>query len=127
MKNKKVKQKPSKTEVLSVFKALQSLNDLRKIYIVETFKKEHQEFLDSINKNGKKNKKGKNKHTMTHIEQLHLDAMIVKDLQAAAKSAEITEQIAIEFIIWIYKNEECVSSKTNKELFQEYLKTKENV
>lgn len=45
--------------MLSVFKALQSLNDLRKIYIVETFKKEHQEFLNSINKNGKKNKKGK--------------------------------------------------------------------
>jgi hypothetical protein len=75
---------------------------------------------------------------MTHIEKLHLDAITsevyiiekygqdqIADIdKAAAKSAEITEQIAIEFIIWIYKNEECVSSKTNKELFQEYLKTK---
>jgi|688.fasta_scaffold190644_5 hypothetical protein len=77
---------------------------------------------------------------MTHIEQLHLDAMIVKDLQAASKSAEITENIAIEFAQWIKTY--CIVDWDvadrrvyifdnkffygEKELFQEYLKTKEN-
>jgi len=42
---------------------------------------------------------------MTNIEQLHLDVMIVKDLQAASKSTQITEQIAIEFGKWLYSKE----------------------
>ena len=80
---------------------------------------------------------------MTHIEQLHLEAIqndksvrkyfCVNDfgtskleMIVAKKSAEITKNIAIEFVMWIYYNEEWVSSKTNEELFQEYLKSKEN-
>jgi hypothetical protein len=61
---------------------------------------------------------------MTHIEQLHLDAMIVKDLQAASKSAEITQRIAIEFAEWL--DDYQLSDYQYKLLFQEYLKTKEN-
>ena len=76
---------------------------------------------------------------MTHIEKLHLEAINnskfeahyspipqIAENVAAKKSAEITEQIAIEFVLWIYYNEEWVSTKTNEELFQEYLKSKEN-
>lgn len=76
---------------------------------------------------------------MTHIEKLHLEAIANSKFQttyspipqideniAAKKSAEITKNIAIEFVLWIYYNEEWVSSKTNEELFQEYLKSKEN-
>jgi hypothetical protein len=76
---------------------------------------------------------------MTHIEKLHLDAMIVKDLQAAIKSAAITEDIAIEFAEFISNHRLDfqpstlggfigldMKSYTAKELFQEYLKTKEN-
>lgn len=76
---------------------------------------------------------------MNKIEQLHLDAMIVKDLQAASKSAEITEQIAIEFQQWVEDDCFKVIGTTKyrigtldkssieysiKELFQEFLKTK---
>ena len=77
---------------------------------------------------------------MTHIEQLHLEAIesevfipygsgevnVAGISEAAKKSAEITKQIAIEFVLWIYYNEEWVSTKTNEELFKEYLKSKEN-
>jgi len=75
---------------------------------------------------------------MTHIEQLHLDAI-------TSKSAEITENIACEFAEWLNDNSYCwnwyykkytrfwmahpipkLYMKTTKELFQEYLKTKEN-
>jgi hypothetical protein len=62
---------------------------------------------------------------MKHIEQLHLDAMIVKDLQAASRSAEITENIACEFAKWL--DDYQLSDYQYKLLFQEYLKTKENV
>ena len=74
---------------------------------------------------------------MNKIEQLHLDAMIVKDLQAAVKSAEITGQIACEFAEWIadskkhgwckqlYEAMIVNKVKTTKELFQEFLKTKQ--
>ena len=91
---------------------------------------------------------------MTHIEQLHLDAItsevyiiekygqnqIADADKAAAKSAEITENIAIEFAQWIKTY--CIVDWDvadrrvyifdnkffygEKELFQEYLKTKEN-
>lgn len=81
---------------------------------------------------------------MNKIEQMHLDTMIVKDLQSAVKSAEITEQIAIEFANWcnapnledirqgnvVYVPSGnfywCNHKKyTPKELFQEFLKTKQ--
>ena len=94
---------------------------------------------------------------MEHIEQLHLDAITsevyiiqecgtdgqdqIEDIdKAAAKSAEITENIAIEFAQWIKTY--CIVDWDvadrrvyifdnkffygEKELFQEYLKTKEN-
>jgi len=78
---------------------------------------------------------------MNKIEQMHLDAMIIKDLQAASKSAEITEQIAVEFgnflfskgieyyddlangVNYTVENKESIF--TMKELFQEFLKTKQ--
>lgn len=87
---------------------------------------------------------------MTHIEQLHLDAIdsevyiayrlyedrVVGTDEAAKKSAEITKQIAIEFAEWLmdikssiaYGDETCTRlyKKSTKELFQEYLKSKEN-
>lgn len=73
---------------------------------------------------------------MTHIEQLHLDAiqkdktvrkhLCVNDwgtsdleITVAKKSAEITKQIACDFMDWYW------DSGTEK-LFQEYLKSKEN-
>ena len=76
---------------------------------------------------------------MNKIEKLHLDAMIVKDLQTASKSAEITEQIAIEFQQWVEDDCFRVVGTTKyrigtldkvsieysiEELFQEFLKTK---
>jgi len=79
---------------------------------------------------------------MTHIEQLHLDAIYgsilagPKALEAAEAAAEITENIACEFADWLvdikssiaYNDETCLRlyKKSTKELFQEYLKTKEN-
>jgi hypothetical protein len=97
---------------------------------------------------------------MEHIEQLHLDAITsevyiiqecgtdgqdqIEDIdKAAAKSAEITESIAIGFVEWLTKIEAypCINRELNglwvmhpqdpknytpKELYQEYLKTKEN-
>ena len=91
---------------------------------------------------------------MTHIEQLHLEAINdskfkatyspipqIKESMLVKQSAEITEQIACEFQEWI--NSFCyidwdVQDKMYyevpsgkaiydvKELFQEYLKSKEN-
>jgi hypothetical protein len=76
---------------------------------------------------------------MNTLEKLHLDAMIVKDLQAASKSAEITEQFAIEFQQWVEDDCFRVVGTTKyrigtldkssieysiEELFQEFLKTK---
>ena len=76
---------------------------------------------------------------MTHIEQLHLDAMIVKDLQAAIKSAEITENIACEFALFfsgampmpmnckqIMRRQDLSDEQKVKLIFREYLKSKEN-
>ena len=74
---------------------------------------------------------------MNKIEQMHLDTMIVKDLQSAVRSAEITEQIAVEFADWIgnhsyqktvdglWTNNWGISQDTTKELYQEFLKTKQ--
>ena len=89
---------------------------------------------------------------MNKIEQMHLDATDfntivhhdvpndVDSIKAASKSAEITEQIAIEFAEWIGSNyftqndnEKWCSellyysgcSYSTKELFQEFLKTKQ--
>lgn len=42
------------------------------------------------------------------------------------KSAEITEQIAIEFAQWVDRNKFNIFNLSFKELFQEYLKSKEN-
>lgn len=91
---------------------------------------------------------------MTHIEKQHLDAIEesqdwivneivwgIKEKIAAKKSAEITENISIEFAEWItskyflqYAGKLWASdlpiysgcSYSTKELFQEYLKSKEN-
>ena len=71
---------------------------------------------------------------MTYIEQLHLDAMgWVTTIQAAKNSAEITEQIACDFQEWInnvqdkmYYEYDGKAIYNVKELFQEYLKSKEN-
>lgn len=64
---------------------------------------------------------------MNKIEQMHLDTMIVKDLQSAVRSAEITEQISIEFVEWIWKNcdEEYMSQHSWENMFKEFLKTKQ--
>jgi hypothetical protein len=92
--------------------------------------------------------------TMTHIEKLHFDAfesdaimanLICGETERASKeSAEITQRIAIEFAEWLNDNSYCwnwyykkytkyrmalpiaeLDMKTTKELFQEYLKTKQ--
>lgn len=92
---------------------------------------------------------------MTHIEQLHLEAIAnslyfvfgipqIDENKAAKKSAEITEQVACDFVEWIsrfcyidwdvkdkmyflypipYDGEAIYDVK---KLFQEYLKSKEN-
>jgi hypothetical protein len=88
---------------------------------------------------------------MTHIEQLHLEA-IQKDKEirkylcendfgtskleiiVAKKSAKITRSIAIDFAEWLigikssiaYNDETCLRlyKKSTKDLFQQYLKTK---
>lgn len=90
---------------------------------------------------------------MNKIEQLHLDAIneyesemikhsaiyVIDKEKAASKSAEITEQIAIEFAEWLTRgdspytamyggNERWLTDDaefTNKELFYEFLKTKQ--
>lgn len=68
---------------------------------------------------------------MNNIEQLHLDAIRSKvfyderkfqidgDWDASLISAQITEQIAIEYGNWLDVN------LPHKELFKEFLKTKE--
>jgi hypothetical protein len=59
---------------------------------------------------------------MNKIEQLHLEAHDFRD------SAEITEDIAIEFAEWYFRetfNTKLQDDfKSTKELFQEFLKTK---
>ena len=78
---------------------------------------------------------------MNKIEQLHFEAIVESEFSeytghfegqelAASKSAEITEQIAIEFADWLIKELVLSShgkflSYTPKELFQEFLKTKQ--
>lgn len=64
---------------------------------------------------------------MNKIEQLHLDAMIIKDLQAASKSAEITEQIAIEFVQWYENRDKSIDENmlTWEDYYREFLKTKQ--
>ena len=84
---------------------------------------------------------------MNKIEQLHLDAIQndnhirkqlcvndfgTSDLEktVASKSAEITEQIAIEFWAWMRENDtsdnaEQYGNYTDKDIFQEFLKTKQ--
>jgi hypothetical protein len=64
---------------------------------------------------------------MNKIEQMHLDAMIIKDLQAASKSAEITEQIAIEFVQWYENRDKSIDENmlTWEDYYKEFLKTKQ--
>lgn len=83
---------------------------------------------------------------MNKIEQLHLDgietnissesnyAKILGKQEAASKSADITEDIAVEFAEWVIKhlvnnietgNYMSNEPKTTKELFQEFIKTKQ--
>ena len=76
---------------------------------------------------------------MNYIEKLHLDVLdentihhqeVPNDLdtiKSAQKSAEITEQIAIEFLDFIGDNDSlfekwATNKKSSKELFQEFLK-----
>ena len=71
---------------------------------------------------------------MNKIEQLHLEAIDTNMWveggeyeyaeKAASKSAEITEDIAIEFAEWILESDHIIWSTSKKELFQEFLKTK---
>lgn len=82
---------------------------------------------------------------MNKIEQLHLEAIqnsnsesyypeymvYFSEETAASKSAEITEQIAIEFAEWLIKELILSShgkylSHTPKELFQEFVKNKKD-
>lgn len=86
---------------------------------------------------------------MTHIEKLHLEAINnskfeapyspipqIAENEAAKKSAEITEQISCEFVEWCRDNTVVDLAcgewfledirMTTKQLFQEYLKSKEN-
>jgi hypothetical protein len=89
---------------------------------------------------------------MNKLEQLHLEAIKMNTYPdslwganyvagvdiAASKSAEITEQIAVEFAEWIadskkhgwckqlYEAMIVNKVKTTKELFQEFLKTKQD-
>lgn len=89
---------------------------------------------------------------MTYIEKLHSEGMYFVDSTKSEesrkyykikKSAEITENIACEFVDWLTKIEaySCINKEFNglwvmhpqdpknytpKELFQEYLKSKEN-
>ena len=86
---------------------------------------------------------------MNKIEQLHLDAIKYEEASCmtqdgdyiqfvenhnyydvAVKSAEITEQIAIEFVQWLDYNAQQreyypMRIMTTKELFQEFIKTKQ--
>lgn len=64
---------------------------------------------------------------MNKIEQLHLDTMIVKDLQSAVKSAEITQQIAIEFVQWYENRDKSIDENmlTWEDYYREFLKTKQ--
>lgn len=75
---------------------------------------------------------------MIDLKQLHLNAIYdnikISDYgysiggkhNTASKSAEITEQIAIEFAEWILDYDPTMLyQKTKKEIFQEYLKTKQ--
>ena len=84
---------------------------------------------------------------MTHIEKLHLDAAggndeYEQDMLLAFKSAQITEDIAIEFGEWLadtatwrngsrgalwYSMREKRPDMSSKQLFQEFLKTKQNI
>lgn len=79
---------------------------------------------------------------MENLIKLHLDAYYdahyeeykhsafykIDEDKAASKSAEITEQIAIEFWLWMRendtpKNSEMYVNFTDKDMFQEFLKT----
>lgn len=81
---------------------------------------------------------------MNKIEQMHLDSIQndkhirkqlcvndfgTSDLEKtiAAKSAEITKQIAIEFADWLWKNcdEKYMSLHSWESMFEEFLKTKQ--
>jgi hypothetical protein len=65
---------------------------------------------------------------MTHLEQLHLDAIYglrlvgQKTIESAEAAAEITENIACEFADWL--DDYQFGNQIYKLLFQEYLKTK---
>ena len=87
---------------------------------------------------------------MNKLEQLHFEAITEAEFSnysghsegqevAAIKSAEITEQIAVEFAEWMADNRVSLSAKrrdseqffyqgkeiNSKEVFQEFLKTKQ--
>ena len=81
---------------------------------------------------------------MNKLETLHLDAITQADFDPedkapnyvgfASKSSEVTEQIAIEFAEWCAKNAQFYNNDNwfsnfndckTKDLFQEFLKTKQ--
>ena len=76
---------------------------------------------------------------MNKIEKMHLDAIDsytivdhdvpidVDSIKAASKSAMVTEQIAIEFVEWIWINcdEKYMSQHSSESMYKEFLKTKQ--
>lgn len=64
---------------------------------------------------------------MKKIERMNLDTMIVKELQSASKSAEITGQIAIEFVQWYENRDKSIDENmlTWEDYYREFLKTKQ--
>jgi hypothetical protein len=58
---------------------------------------------------------------------MNLDTMIVKELQSASKSAEITGQIAVEFVQWYENRDKSIDENmlTWEDYYREFLKTKQ--
>ena len=64
---------------------------------------------------------------MKKIERMNLDTMIVKELQSASKSAEITKNIAVEFVRWYENRDKSIDENmlTWEDYYKEFLKTKQ--
>lgn len=66
---------------------------------------------------------------MNRVEEMHhsLDTMIVNYLQLAVKSAEITKNIAIEFVQWYENRDKSIDENmlTWEDYYREFLKTKQ--
>lgn len=64
---------------------------------------------------------------MKKTERMNLDSMIVKELQSASKSAEITESIAVEFVRWYENRDKSIDENmlTWEDYYREFIKTKQ--